>query len=142
MAHDYYWNAYIAMCIVASFTEKFLRLQTDVGCSLNSLFAKRTCRLYATKLRTCTYGDVPMTGGGFDWRFFCDFRIDISVFVRLVWFLSVALSFSLAESSLSSVSHGVLPFSYSVFNLIVNNERTQLAVTRCNASLNHSLALR
>jgi len=51
--------------------------------------------------------------------FVCDFRIDISVYVRLVWFLSVVLSFSLAESSLSSVSHGVLPLSYSVFNCIV-----------------------
>ena len=80
------------------FTEKSLQLQTDVGCSLNSLFAKRTCRLYATKLRTCTYGDVPMTGGGFDWRFFsfaisvlispclsglCDFFQSLSHFLSL-----------------------------------------------------------
>lgn len=68
--------------------------------------------------------------------------ISISVFVRLVWFLSVALSFSFAESSLSSVSHGVLPLSYSVFNCIVNNACRMSIVTRCGVSLNCSLALK
>jgi len=53
--------------------KKSLRLQTNVGCSLNRFVCKKnmTVDYVYAKLRTCTYGDVPMTGGGFDnWRFF------------------------------------------------------------------------
>lgn len=117
-----------------------------VGCSLNHSFTKRTMTVgymrwnYGRALMvTYQWQAEDSTTGVF---FVCDFRIDISVFVRLVWFLSATLSFSLAESSLSSVSHGVLPLSYSVFNCIVNNERTLSAITLCDASLNRLFTLR
>lgn len=144
MAHDYYWNASQCASSRVRSSKKSLRLQTNVERSLNHSFAKGTW-LSAICSETT---DVHLWWRTDDRRrirrlafFSFAISISISVFVRLVWFLSVALSFSLAESSLSSVSHGVLPLSYSVFNCIVNNDRMSI-VTRCGVSLNCSLVLK
>lgn len=88
VAHDYYRNASIAVCIVA-FAYRKVSSITNVGCSLNHLFVKRIWlpeeymqRNYGRALMvTYQWQAEDSTTGIF---FVCDFRIDISVFVRLV----------------------------------------------------------